>query len=49
MFYEDPNVSVSRRNAEFLYGNGVSVRDAAKLCKTSQRHMYGWFSGLFTT
>ena len=50
MFYEEPKVSVSRRVAAYLYGNGVSVRDAAKLYKASQAawrnvsetHMYGW-------
>ena len=31
MFYEEPKVRVSRRVAAFLYGNGVIVRDAAKL------------------
>ena len=51
MFYEDPKVRVSRRVAAFMYGNGVSVRDAAKFYKTSQAelrnvsetHMYGWY------
>ena len=36
MFYEEPKVSVSRRVAAFLRGNGVNVRDAAKLYKASQ-------------
>ena len=36
MFYEEPKVSVSRRVAAYLYGNGISVSDAAKLYKTSQ-------------
>jgi len=36
MFYEEPKGSVSRRVAVFLYGNVVSVRNAAKLYKTSQ-------------
>ena len=51
MFYKEPKVSVSRRVAAFLHGNGVSVRDAAKLYKASQAawrnvsetHMYGWY------
>jgi hypothetical protein len=51
MFYKEPKVRVSRRVAAFLYGNGVSVRDAAKLYKASQtawrnvskKHMYGWY------
>ena len=30
MFCEKPKVRVSRRVAEFMYGNGVSVSDAAK-------------------
>jgi hypothetical protein len=36
MFYEEPKVSVSRRVAVFLHGNGVSAKDAAKLYKASQ-------------
>jgi len=36
MFYKEPKVRVSRRVASFLYGNGVSVRDAAKMYKASQ-------------
>jgi hypothetical protein len=36
MFQEKSKVSVSRMVAACLYGNGVSVRDAAKLYKTSQ-------------
>ena len=51
MFYEEPKVRFSRRVASFLYGNGVSLRDAAKLYKASQpawinvsgTHMYGWY------
>ena len=51
MFYEEPKVRVSRRVASFLYGNGVSGRDAAKLYKASraawrnvsETHMYGWY------
>jgi len=51
MFYKEPKVSVSRRVAAFLHGNGVSMRDAAKMYKTSQAawrnvletHMYGWY------
>jgi len=51
MFYKAPEVRVSRRVAAFLYGNGVSVRDAAKLYKASQAacrkvsetHTYGWY------
>ena len=51
MCYEEPNVNVSRMVAAFVYGNGVSVRDAAKLYKASQTawtnvpetHMYGWY------
>ena len=35
--YEDPKVSVSRRVAVFLYGNGVIVRDAAELYKASRQ------------
>jgi len=43
---------VSRRVGAFLYGNGVSVRDAEKLYKASQAawrnvsetHMYGWYT-----
>ena len=50
VFYKEPKVRVSRRVAAFLYGNGVSVRDAAKLYKASQTawrnvsdtHMYEW-------
>jgi len=45
-FYEEPNVSVSRKIAAFLHGNGVSAKNAAKLYKashaawrTSQRHI----------
>ena len=36
MFYKESKVSVSRRVDAFLYVNGVSVRDAAKLYKASQ-------------
>ena len=36
MFYEEPKVNVSRRVAAFMYGNAVSVRDAANLYKASQ-------------
>ena len=36
IFYKEPKVRVSRRDAAFLYGNGVSVRDAAKFHKASQ-------------
>ena len=51
MFYEEPKVSVSRRVAAFMYGNGVSVSGAARLYKAyqaarrevSQTHMYGWY------
>ena len=51
MFYEEPKVSVTMRVAAFMYGNGVSVSDAAKLYKAcqaawrkvSETHMYGWY------
>ena len=51
MFYEEPKVSVSWRAAEFMYGKGVSVRDATKLYKASQgawrnvleTHVYGCY------
>ena len=36
MFYKEPKVSISRTVTTFLYGNGVSVRDAAKFYKESQ-------------
>jgi len=36
MFYKEPKVRVSRKVTAFLYSNGVSVRDAAKLYKASQ-------------
>ena len=36
MFYEETKVNVSRRVAGFLYGNAVSVKDAAKLYKATQ-------------
>jgi len=36
MFCKEPTVSVSRRVAEFLHGNGVSAKDAAKLYKACQ-------------
>ena len=47
MFYEEPKVRV-RRVAAFMYGNGVSVSDAANLYKAcqgawrnvSETHMY---------
>jgi len=31
IFYEQPKVSVSRRVAAFMYGNGVSASEAANL------------------
>jgi hypothetical protein len=51
MFHEELKVSVSRRVAAFMYGNGVSVSDAANLYKAcqaawrnvSETHMYGWY------
>ena len=51
MFYEEPKVSVTMRVAAFMYGNGVSVSDAAKLYKACQvawrnvsdTRMYGWY------
>ena len=51
MVHEEPKVRIRRRVAAFLYGNGVRVRDAAKLYKGSQTawrnvletHMYGWY------
>ena len=36
MFYEEPNVKVSRRVDAFIYGNGFSVTVAANLYKASQ-------------
>ena len=36
MFYEQPKVSVSKRVAGYMHGNGVSVGDAANLYKASQ-------------
>ena len=51
MFYEEPKISVRRRVAAILHGNGVSVKEAAKLYKASPAawrnvsatHMYGWY------
>ena len=50
MFYEEPNVSYSRKFAAFMYGNGVSVSDGVKLYKAcqaawrnvSEANIYGW-------
>jgi hypothetical protein len=36
MFCKEPTVSVRNRVAVFLHGNGVSVKDGAKLYKASQ-------------
>jgi len=36
MFYEEPEVSDSRRVTAFLHGKFFSVKDAAKLYKASQ-------------
>ena len=51
MFCKEPTVSVSRRVAAFLYGNGISEKEAAKLywaCQAawrnvSETNMYGWY------
>jgi len=51
MFCKEPAVSVSRRVAAFLHGNGISAKDAAKLYKVcqaawinvSETHMYVWY------
>ena len=36
MFHEEPKISVSRRVAAFMYVNGVSLSDAARLYKACQ-------------
>ena len=49
--FEEPKVSVSRRVAAFMFGNGVIMSDAAKFYRTchaawrnvSETRMYGWY------